>query len=347
MFLINTQIKINSKNIETKIHKNLKKVKVSLSVDAVNMARVLFYDDPNDSFLQEHKDFDIGKEISISMGFDKDIKEVFIGEIIRIDYIFENATSLVELICYDKLFKLSRMRYSRPFVKMKDSDIAKKMASEAGLKFDIEATSRVHEYIFQNNESNLDFLRRRAERLGYELDIENGKMIFKSARYKNKKPIISLVWRKELSEFKLKLDSSEVVEEIVVTSWDPIKKETIEEVTKAGDEIKVISAKKMATKEVKKKLKNKAKIYKIDIPNLQNAEAKEIGKSKLTSSSIKFLTARGVCRGEPLIKAGKVIKILGIGEKFSGEYYIVSCEHVYSGDSFKTFFEVVSNGTLE
>ncbi len=343
MLLINTQIKIDNKSV----YNNLKKIKISLSIDAVNMAKVVFYDNPNNS-LKNDKLFDIGKDISIAIGFKKEIKDIFIGEIIRIDYIFQNAVTSIELICYDKLFKLSRMRHLRPFVKMKDSDIAKKMASEAGLQCNVETTKKVHEYIFQNNESNLDFLRRRAERLGYELDIEDGKMIFKSARYiKNKKPIVTLVWRKNLIEFKLKLDSSEVVEEVIVTSWNPIKKETIEEINKSGNEDKVVSTKKLATKDVQKKLKNKSKIYKVDIPNLENAEAKEIGKSKLTSSSINFLTARGICKGEPLLKAGSVIEISGIGKKFSGEYYIISCEHIYSGDYFQTFFEVVRNGVVE
>ncbi len=342
MLIVNVQIKIDNKKIDSG---NLRKLKISTSIDAVNMARVIFYDDPNDSF-QDNKSFDMGKDITISIGFEKEAIEVFIGEIVRIDYLFERADSSVEIICYDKLFKLSRMRYARPFLNMKDSQIAKQMASEAGLEADIEITKKVHEYIFQNNESNLDFLRRRAERLGYELDIEDGKMIFKSARYKDKKPTIALYWRGDLIEFKIKLDSSEVVEEVIVTSWDSLKKETVEEINKAGDEDKVVSAKKLGTKEVKKKLKNKSKIYKMDIPNLQNAEAKEIGKSKLTSLSMKFLTARGVCQGEPLIKAGSVIEIWGVGEKFSGEYYITSAEHVYSADYFRTFFEVVSNGTL-
>jgi len=343
MLVEDVQIKIDKKEIALY---NLRKFKIGLSLDTVNMARVVFYDNLNNSF-QNNKSFDIGKDITISMGFGKEAIDVFIGEIIRIDYIFEGRDSSVELICYDKLFKLSRMRYSRPFVKMKDSEIAKKMASEAGLQCEIEATKKVHEYIFQNNESNLDFLRRRAERLGYELDIEEGKMIFKSARYKDKKKIGTLRWRGSLIDFKIRLDSSEIVEEVVVTSWDPIKKETIEEVTKAGSEDKVVSAKKLGTKEVQEKLKNKSKIYKIDIPNLQNADAKEIGKSKLTSSSINFLTARGVCVGEPLIKAGVIIEILGVGKRFSGEYYIISVEHVYTSKYFQTFFEVVSNGILK
>ena len=124
------------------------------------------------------------------------------------------------------------------------------------------------------------------------------------------------------------------------------KKESVEEITKVGDEDNVVSVKNLGTKEVQDKLRNEAKVYKIDIPNLQSAEAKEIAKSKLTHASMKFLTATGVCVGEPNIKAGKIIEIAEIGKRFSGEYYIVSCEHIYSGDYFQTFFEVVSNGTL-
>ncbi len=338
------KIKINKKELKEEAYSKLLKAKISSTVDAIDMAKVTFSD--LDSVLQEDANFVIGKEISISIGFEE-AEEVFIGEIIRIDYEFSVSTKTIELICYDKLFKLSKIRHSRPFVKMKDSDIAKKMASEAGLQSKITATKKKHEYIFQNNESNLDFLRRRAENLGYEISIEDGKMVFKDARHKDKKPSVTLVWNDRFTNFKVRIDGSEVVEEVVVTSWDATKKKNIEEKAKVGDEKKVVSPKDMGTKEVKKNLKNKSKVYKIDLPNLDNAEAKDIAVSKLTNASMTFLRGNGNCIGEPKIMAGKIIEIDNVGKKFSGEYYITSCEHIYSNRSYSTFFEVVSNGTFK
>ena len=249
MLIVDAKIKINNKEIDEKIYVNLEKIKVSSAVDALDIAKVSFFD-PNGE-LQENSDFDIGKDISIAIGFDKYI-DVFIGEVTRVDYIFSRKkTTTVQLICYDKLSKLGKMVHSRPFVKMKDSDIAKKMASEAGLQSSVDVTDKKHDYIFQNNESNLSFLRRRANRLGYELAIEDKKMIFKKARFKDKKPSVDLSMYETMIEFKAKIDAADIPEEVIVSSWDYVKKEGVEEIVKAGDEPKVGSAKTMGTKEVK------------------------------------------------------------------------------------------------
>lgn len=343
MFIVDAKIKINNKELDEKIYGNLEKIKVSSAVDALDVARVVFHD-PYGA-LQENADFDIGKDVSIEMGF-PEYEKIFEGEIVRIDFDFSKGRAVTaHVICYDKLFKLSKMVHSRPFLKMKDSDIAKKMAGEAGLQVTADATDTKHEYIFQNNESNLDFLRRRADRLGYELAIEKGKMIFKKARFKDKKTSVNLSWHRTLIDFHAKVDASAISEEVMVSSWDFVKKKGVEEKVKAGDEPKIGTADTVGTKDVKSKMKNKTKTYRIDIPNLPNADAKTLAKAKLTEQSMTFLKATGSCEGEPKIMSGKVITIENIGAKLTGEYYIVSCEHIYTGASYKTFFEVVSNGT--
>ncbi len=343
MLLVDAEIKINNKKVDREVYANLEKIKVNLSVDALDVAMVVFYDPLTK--LQDDANFDIGKDITISIG-SKKYEEIFQGEIVRVDYDFSRGQSpKVHLICYDKLHKLGEMAHSRPFVKMKDSDIAKKMAGEAGLQSSIDTTSKKHDYIFQNNESNLDFLRRRADLIGYELAVDDRKMVFKKARFKDKKKSVNLDWYDTLIDFKVRMDSNNIPEEVMVSSWDYVKKEGVEEKVKAGDEPKVGSAKKMATKEVKSKLKNKSKNYKLDIPNILSGEAKEIAKAKLTASSMNYLKATGSCEGEPKILSGKLLKVGNLGKKLDGEYYITSCEHIYSGSSYRTFFEVISNGT--
>jgi len=343
MFIVDAKIKLNNKELDKDVYNNLKAIKVSTSINALSVAKLAFHDPFGD--LQEDSNFDIGKDISIDIGY-KDYTNIFKGIIARVDFDFSKGRSVTaHLVCYDKLYKLSKMVHSRPFIKMKDSEIAKKMASEGGLQCSVDATSKKHDYIFQNNESNLDFLRRRADLLGYELTVDDGKMIFKKGRFKDKKKSVDLSWWRTLIDFHAKVDSNKIIEEAVVSSWDYVKKKELSEKKKAGDEPKVGSASKMGTKEVKSNLKNKTKNYRIDIPNLQSGEAKEIAKASLTTSSMEYLKVTGTCEGEPKIKAGKVILVENVGKKLTGEYYITSCEHIYTGASFRTHFDAVTNGT--
>lgn len=338
------KIKIDSKELSSDIFDKFVKLKVSSSVDAIGMAKIVFSDN-KECELQEEKIFTIGKSVTISLGYSQEFTELFSGEIARIDYNFsQTGLNTIELICFDKLYKLSRIKHSQAFVKMKDSEIAKQLADEVGLQSDIDATTTTIDYLFQNNQTNLDFLRMRAKRIGYEVSIDNGKFIFKKARFSKNDTGPEIKMEDDLIEFSAKIDATNVLEEIVVTSWDPVTKKRVEGSAKAGDEPDVANASNKGTKEVKKKIKDKAKNYKIDIPNLTASEAKAIAKAELTRRSMDFLTGYGSCIGNPDIKASKIIKIKNVGKKISGEYYVVSCEHIYSSSGYKTLFEVKNNG---
>ena len=62
---------------------------------------------------------------------------------------------------------------------MTDSQIAKQIASEMGLQADVDSTSQKFDYVFQNNQSNLNFLKQRAKRIDYEVEVAENKLIFK------------------------------------------------------------------------------------------------------------------------------------------------------------------------
>jgi phage protein D len=337
------QIKIDGSEIAKDIANKLMKVKISSSVDGMDIAKVSFHE--QEQSLQDESIFTMGKSITIGIGYKQKFEELFNGDIIRIDYKFQaqNVASL-ELVCFDKLFKMSRIKHQRAFLKMKDSAIAQQMASEAGLQTDVESTSETYDYIFQNNQSNLDFLRMRAKRIGYEVAACEGKLVFKKARFSKQDKSVELKWGENLIEFNAKIDSTEVLEEIIVTSWDPLTKKEVEGKAKAGDEAKVASPSTMGTSEVKSKIKDSAKNYKIDIPNLKASEAKNLAKAELTRRSMEYLSADGTTIGNPKIKAAKIITIKEVGKKLSGDYYITSCEHIYTKKGYKTIFEAKNNG---
>ncbi|MBN2823818.1 MAG: phage late control D family protein [Campylobacterales bacterium] len=342
MFVPTKEIKINNAKLGPDIIDQLYKIKVSRAANAISMARVMFQD-ANLEF-QSNKNFKIGKSVSISLGHAKAV-EVFAGEIVRIDYKFApSQTPILELVCYDKLFKLSRMVHSRPFVKKKDSDIARAMASEAGLQSNVDVSSTTHEYILQNNESNLQFLRRRAQKLGYEVAIDGGKLIFKNARFKDKKKSIVLDYLKDRIHFDVTLDASNVIEEAVVSSWDYVKKKELSQKRLAGSETAIGSARQKGSTMVKKEMRNKSKSYIENIPNLTVSDAKTIATASITQASQYFLNAKGRCHGDPAILPGKLLSFKNFGKSISGDYYIVACEHIYHNDIYETHFELTSNG---
>lgn len=339
-------IKIDGTKLDAITHDSLLSFKISASIASSSVAKLVFSD--KRATLQEKNTFDMGKSITISIKTDKEAVEVFTGDITRMDYIFtDGETDKIQLICYDGLHRLSKIWHSRAFVKMKLSDIATKMAGEAKLtKNKIDATTEAIEHLYQNNQSNLDFLRMYAKQIGYEVGMDGAGLLFAKARYKTKvKSNIVLEWGENLFYLNAKVDSSDVLVEVVVSSWDPNTKENIESSVKSGAEDKVASPKNLGAAIVKSKLKSEAKLYRLDFPSLTVAGAKAIATSHLTQSSMNYLKVEGLCMGEPAFKLGTMLDIEGVGAKISGEYYISAYEHIYGENGYKTSFEVQANGT--
>src|SRR5690606_31910949 len=81
----------------------------------------------------------------------------------------------VEVFGLDKMHRLMRGTKSRTFQNQTDADVARKIAQEAGLQANIDATSTSHALLFQVNETDHQFLRKRARRIGFDFWVSDGK----------------------------------------------------------------------------------------------------------------------------------------------------------------------------
>jgi len=313
--------------------------RVSYSLDRSDMFKVTFND--NDFSLQNSKKFEAGKEITVKLGYNQKFEKMIEGEIVRLDFSYETGSPItMTLIGFDRMFRLNRTKHSRSFIKMTDSQIAQKIASEMGLQADVESTSEKFDYLFQNNQSNLNFLKQRAKRLDYEVEVEGKKLIFKKARHERRKKSVDLVWDRTLIEFHPKIDATKIVDEIEVTGWSPKTKKLIKGVAKAGDEKKPIGGD-SGSSALKGKFKSSnSKSFKVDAPLVSQEEADSIAKARLNQINMEYITGYGVAVGEPKIQAGKLISIDGVGDMLNGEYYIVACEHIFSTRGYRTYFDI-------
>jgi phage protein D len=313
--------------------------KVSYSLEKSDMFQVTFND--TEFEIQNKNIFDLGKTIRIELGYNSKFTKMLEGEIVQIKPSYSSGSpTTLTIIGFDKMFRLSRTKHSRSFKNVKDSEIARKIAQELGLDYDIDSTSQTFDYIFQNNQSNLNFLKQRARRIDYEVEVEENKLIFKKARHEERKESVELKWDKNLMEFNPTIDATKIVSEVEVTGWSRKEKKLIKGIAKAGDEKKSIKGKSGAQKS-KSKFKNlNSKIFKVDIPLNTQEEADNIAKSRLNQINMEYLTGYGMAVGEPKITAGKMIKIMGLGNVVNGEYYVVSSEHMFSTKGYKTYFDV-------
>jgi hypothetical protein len=150
------------------------------------------------------------------------------GEITGIEVKFSN-TSEAHLVVrgYDISHRLHRGRYNRSFLNATDSDIIKKVAREAGITIgQVDSSGVPHEYVFQENQTNMEFLRERAARIGFELFVQNNKLYFRKPKSDGS---LTLEWLIDISSFDVRTTSAEQVSSVEVHGWDYSKKKLISE----------------------------------------------------------------------------------------------------------------------
>jgi uncharacterized protein involved in type VI secretion and phage assembly len=267
-------------------------------------------------------------------------KQIFQGEITAIETGFNNKSQAPIIIRgFDKLHLLFRGCYSCSFQNMTDSDIVKKIAEEVGVTLGIVDDSRiVHEYIFQSNQTNIEFLHYRAALIGFELFIQDGKLYFRKPKPDNEE--LTLQWLKDLHSFRVYVDSAAQVKKVQVQSWDyKNKKTSISEAEVA--KIHTVTDYGLGCN-INDKLKGKAATSKTVLVNtpFNDSEASDAAAQSLCNElGGKFIEAYGKCEGNTKIRPGRIVKLEGMGQH-SGKYYIPDTRHIFSDGVYSTEFGV-------
>ncbi len=292
--------------------------------------------------------FEVGKSIKILARENKQDKRIFDGEIVQVEPHFSYPNIYMTVRAFDRLHRLSRGKYTRDFQNMSDADIAKKIASELNLKSSkIEATTPIHAYVFQDNETNLEFLQKRAQGLGYTVFVRDQELHFEKPQKSDVSDDqeIELKWGQDgLMEFRPTMTSLNQHTEIEVRGWDPETKKTIVARAKQGDSQPDTSYTDHAAEA--QKAGRKASVQVLSTTIRSQSVADSLAKAEANRNSGGFVQAEGTCGGNPSIVAGVKITIPNIGDKFKGTYVITHATHYYDASkSYTTQFSISAQHT--
>ncbi len=336
-FLSQFFIKIGGKDVSEEFMDNKIEAVVDSSLYLPEMFTILLQDSEfkwvDDDMLKLGKEVEISAKAGESAGGDQGL--LMKGEIAALEPNFSVEGKTTMLVRgYNKAHRLHRGKQSRTFLKIKDSDLAQKIAGEVGLSATVDATSITHEYVLQNNQTNMEFLQTRAERLGYQVFAAEGKLYFKKGTAKlGKGP--DLVFGDELRSFRPVVAATHQADKVVVRGWDPGKKKAIK--SQVAPSIKQGGIKKTGGQEAKSAFK-KAEAVVVNKPVATVNEAKALAEGLANDIGGEFIQAEGVCFGNPKIKAGYTVTIKGVGKRFSGQYFVTSAIHTHNERGYETRF---------
>ncbi|HEV8322988.1 MAG TPA: hypothetical protein VG389_15345 [Myxococcota bacterium] len=336
-------VTIEGKKLEGKDKNLVQDVVVDMAINAPDMFHVTFNNNTKanqgqwiDSQARE------GVKVRIDMGYQGEVKTLLNGEVTGHEaQFYEDQPTLYTIRGFDFLHRLTRGRFTRSWQNMKDSGIASEVIKPYGLSpGTIEDTPQL-EYIFINNDSYFNFLRERASRYNFEIDVDEQKK-FNFRKPKNaESEVVTLRWEEDLMVFEPRLSTVHQVSKVVCKGWDPkTKKEIIGKSETAAATMggsKDGSALVKATWEV-------VETVIVDKPIYTQEEADKIAAGKLYDRQLDLITGQATAKGDPDLKAGTVVKIENVGERYSGTYYVTNALHMFHNGGYTTTFNFRRSG---
>jgi phage protein D len=288
--------------------------------------------------------FKEGVKLEVALGYDGRIVSLIKGEVTTLEPEFgQDEAPTLKVQGYDSLHRFRRGRKTKSYLQLKDSDIARQIASNLGLSAQVEDTQVTHEYILQDNLTDIDFLLERARRIRYELVIENGTMHFRKAA-NDKSEVVSLQYGFTLRSFYPRLSTISQVSEVLVQGWDAKAKKAITGRARSGDEVSKMGGRQLGASITEAAFFATKNII-VDKPVFSEGEANQIARGKFNDMAVEFITGEGTAIGNGDIRAGKVVELLKLGQRFSGLYYVTSATHTIDSSGYTTKFTVERNAT--
>lgn len=285
--------------------------------------------------------FAIGAEVEVSLGYVDRLDAVISGEITSLE-LSVDAEEQPRLLVrgYDRRHRLLRGEHTRTFVQMSDSDIAAQIARDNSLTPEVVDSRVIHEHVWQHAQSDLGFLCARAAAIGYEVMVQDTTLYFRPHQT-DTEPVLELAANRDIESFELRMTGQGQVGTQQVSGWDVGAKQAI--LGKAGT-TQVAAMGGTLGAEITDRAFGASSATHTDqaIDAQDQADSASLG--QFETRALAFILGEGVCFGRTDLQAGSVVSLSGLGDRFSGPYYITQARHRCSSvDGYQTTIRVRRN----
>jgi phage protein D len=280
-----------------------------------------------------------GKPLRVSAKAGSDNHVIFDGEIVEVEGDFSPATQQFVVRAFDRLHRLARGRHVRSFQNATDGDVMQRLAQEVQLQCEMGPTRQVHQYLLQNNQTNLEFLRERAAALGFLLYVEGKTLHCGPPRPPG--ATVALEWGPSLQEFHPRLTTVDQCDGVTVRGWDPDTRQPIMGQADEGQDATAIGEKRHGGDAAQDAFHIEAQWLVADRPIRKQAAAESLAQAVYNRLSSRYIAADGRCGGNPRVLAGAAVQLSAVGDRFSGVYHVTASTHHYSAlQGYSTEFTV-------
>jgi uncharacterized protein len=280
----------------------------------------------------------VGAPVEIKVGDDK--KTIYEGEIVGMEGTYKGGEKTRLLIrAMNKMHRLLRHRKSVTFADKNDEEILKQIVGDAGLTLEWKHDKTItYKHVYQHNQTDLEFLRMRAARLGAHVWCVGTKIYVKQPDLQQG-PAKELLLQQPggdqqtsaIKSFTPRLSSANILKKCTVRGWNPETKDLIVGTYSAQDsklgKKNAVSASGVLGRE---------ETFMVDQPIWSKEEADALAKARLVDLSLTYITGECEITGDNKLDLGQVVKIEANPEPdnkdkdpFNGNYYIMGITHRY------------------
>jgi phage protein D len=307
------------------------------------------------------KTFDPGKQLELWMGYAGQLRLMMTGEITTSEPTFPaSGAPTLAVRGLNILHQLRRKKQTDYWPKeanapgIRDSDVAKAIATALdGKAKRFPMAIRVHPApneplrprVFQKDEYDIVFLLSLARRNGYVVFVKEvndqgqpDKHLYfgpsDGSQRGERNVLYILEWGKSLIQFKPTLTTAKQVGSVTVRGWDRKTKKPIEVTVKWTDKEVGINR---DLGEIEQAF-NQREEFIADHPISSQAEAKSMAVDFLKNRLKEMVKGSGSTVGLPDLRAGRNVFIAGLGNRFSGNYFITETTHTINDNGYLTTF---------
>ena len=282
--------------------------------------------------------FGAGVELALGYGEPARLTSMITGSVTRIGTSFtENGTPELTIGGFDKLHPMTIGKDTRHWEKKRESDVVADIAGRHNLEAIVTPTSEPPPRIDQSQQSDYEFLKQLAERLGWTFYVRGNSLHFGPRR--NREPArVQLAWGGGLSSFSPTANIAKQVTRVVVCGRSESGEE-FEGIAERGDESDTETRRDSGAGRVARALGREPEL-RIRAAVRTRAEATARARAIFEERAQDLVTGDGECVGIPEILPDVNIEVSGVGRAFDKSYYVVEATHSLDSGGYRTRFGV-------
>jgi len=293
----------------------------------------------------DHPLFDRGNVVEVYLGYGLHPPKLFEGVIAVVEPHFPtDGVPTMTVTAYDRSY-LMRKKGDRDeaYPDRTANDIVREVALRYKFREDDILTpdeTPERRYFEQESESDWAFLKGIAREAGLELYVELGILYFRKPRTRPDIVPGTFSYRDNLRSFEPSLSVDKPVSKVIVRGWDELNKRAFQ--VEVEDPGRDVLGEQSGTDFLDEGFGESVRILD-DVVASSEAHAREIALAYFKQKEFELITATGACVGEPELKAKRLIRIGGVGQKFSGTYYLTRVAHRFDDSGYLCEFEARRN----